>query len=117
MSYKSMEERAMSKYLFLYSGGMEPGDDQAANQAEMKAWETWLTGLGKAVVDMGNPLAPNAKSVRSDGTVADGPVGGMSNGYSIVEADSMEAALRMAKGCPGLKTGSQVSVFEMMSMM
>jgi hypothetical protein len=36
----------------------------------------------------------------------------MSTGYSIVEAASLDAATEMAKGCPNLMTGGQVSVYE-----
>ncbi len=36
-------------------------------------------------------------------------------GFSIVKADSMDAALEMAKGCPHLEFGT-VEVVEMMGM-
>jgi hypothetical protein len=34
------------------------------------------------------------------------------SGYSIVEAPSLEAATKMAKGCPILRSGGQVAVYE-----
>jgi hypothetical protein len=53
-----------------------------------------------------------AKSIASDGTVSDGPVGTMASGYSIIKADSLDAAVEMAKGCPVLQGGGQISVYE-----
>ena len=83
----------------------------------MKAWEDWYTDLGPAVVDGGYPFGPTAKSVASDGTVSEGPVGTMSSGYTIVEADSLDAAAEMARGCPILMNGGEVSVFETIEVM
>ena len=106
----------MSKYVLLYSGGSMPQSDAETKQV-MKAWEGWFTKLGKAVVDQGDPFTPNVKSVASDGSVSEGPIGGMASGYSIVEADSLDAAVKMAKGCPVLQGGAKISVFETMHVM
>jgi hypothetical protein len=106
----------MTKYVLLYDGGSMP---EAGPETEkvMKAWETWFSKLGKAVVDQGDPFTPKAKSINSDGSVADGPVGGMASGYSILEADSLDAAMKMAKGCPVLQGGAKISVFETLHVM
>ena len=101
----------MTKYVFFYVGGGMPETEEESAKI-LKAWEDWFTDLGPAVVDGGYPFSPMAKSVASDGSVSDGPVGTMSTGYSIVEADSLDAATEMAKGCPNLMTGGQVSVYE-----
>jgi hypothetical protein len=73
--------------------------------------------FGSAIVDGGNPFTPQAKSIASDGTVRDGPVGTIATGYSIIKADSLNAAVEMAKGCPLLQGGGQISVYETFSMM
>jgi len=106
----------MTKYVLLYSGGSMP---EAGPETEkvMKAWDAWLSKLGKAVVDAGDPFTPKAKSIMSDGSVADGPVGGMASGYSIVEADSLDAAVKMARGCPVLQGGAKISVYETLHVM
>jgi hypothetical protein len=57
-----------------------------------------------------------AKSIASDGTVRDGPVGPMLTGYTIIRADSLDAAVEAAKGCPVLQSGGQVSVYETFEM-
>jgi len=38
------------------------------------------------------------------------------SGYTIVEADSIEAALEMAKACPFLEIGGSLEVSELMQM-
>lgn len=101
----------MTKYVFFYLGGGMPETEEESAKV-LKAWEDWFTGLGPAVVDGGYPFSPMAKSVARDGTVKDGPAGTMSSGYSIVEAESLDAAAEMAKGYPNLASGGEVSVFE-----
>lgn len=101
----------MTKYVLLYVGGGMPESEEETAKV-MKAWEDWYTDLGPAIVDGGYPFGPLAKSVASDGTVSDGPVGTMASGYTIVEAGSLDAAAEMAKGCPNLMSGGEISVFE-----
>jgi len=61
---------------------------------------------------MGNAFAPQAKSLASDGSVTDGPVGVMATGYTIIKADSLDEAVEMAKGCPGFIGGGDITVYE-----
>ena len=105
----------MAKYVLLYSGGSMP-ETEAEQAAVMQAWGVWYTELGAAVTDPGNPLSPMAKSVTSDGKVQDGPVGTAASGYTLISADSLDAAAAMAKGCPILQGGGAVSVYEAMEM-
>ncbi len=101
----------MANFLLLYSGGSMP-----ATEAEQKAivndWMAWFGKLGNSLVDGGNPFTPIAKSIAPDGKVNDGPVGMMASGYSVIKADSLDAAIAMAKGCPVLKGGAKISVYE-----
>ena len=106
----------MANFVLLYSGGSMP-ESEAEQAAAMQAWGAWYGGLGSAVVDGGNPFTPVAKSIASDGTVSDGPVGTMASGYSVIKADSLNAAVEMAKGCPVLQGGGQISVYETFNVM
>lgn len=106
----------MSKYVLLYSGGSMPESDAEQKQV-MKAWDSWFSKLGKAVVDQGDPFTPNVKSIGSNGAVSNGPVNGAASGYSIIEADSLDAAVKLAKDCPVLQGGAKISVFETMNVM
>jgi hypothetical protein len=101
----------MANFVLLYSGGGMP-ETEAEQAAVMQAWGAWFGGLGSAVVDGGNPFTPAAKSISSNGTVSDGPIGSPASGYSILAADSLDAATAMAKGCPILLGGGQISVYE-----
>lgn len=101
----------MNKYLLLYSGGKMPETEQEQKQV-LDAWNVWMGNLGKALIDGGDPFTPQARSIMTDGSIKDGPVSGMASGYSIIEADSLDAAVKMAKGCPVLQGGAKISVFE-----
>jgi len=104
-------ETAMANFVLLYSGGSMP-ESEAEQAAVMQAWGAWFGGLGSAVVDGGNPFTTSAKSIASDGTVSDGPVGSMASGYSIIKADSLDAAVEAARRCPVLQSGGQITVYE-----
>src|SRR5947199_8345827 len=92
-------QTAMASYMLIYTGGGMPQSE--TEQAAIKqAWGSWFAGLGSNVVDGGNPFAPSARSIASNGKVSDGPVGTMATGYSIIKADSLGAAVEMAQGCP-----------------
>jgi hypothetical protein len=101
----------MANFVLLYTGGGMP-QTEAEGAAVMKAWTEWFGSLGSTVVDGGNPFTPMAKNIASNGKVSDGPVGTMATGYSIIKADSLDAAVRIAKGCPQLQSGGQISVYE-----
>ena len=101
----------MANFVLLYSGGSMP-ESQAEQAAVMQAWGAWFGELGSALVDGGNPFTPLAKRIASDGSVSDGPVGTMASGYSILKADSLDAAVELARRCPVLQGGAQITVFE-----
>jgi hypothetical protein len=101
----------MANFVLLYTGGGMPGTE-AEQAAVMQAWMGWFGKLGPAIVDQGNPFTPAAKIISGDGRVADGPAGTMATGYSILKADSLDAAVDMAKGCPQLSGGGKITVYE-----
>ncbi|HUW08126.1 MAG TPA: hypothetical protein VM537_00270 [Anaerolineae bacterium] len=109
----------MTNYLLLYSGGGMPETEaeQAVAMKIMKAWEVWYDELGEAVVDWGSPFTPLAKSIASDGSVSDGPVGVMATGYTIIKADSLDEAVEKAKACPGYIGGGDITVYETFQVM
>ena len=83
----------------------------------MKAWTGWFTTLGAAVVNPGNPTLPTVKHLAGNGAVADGPVGVACTGFSIVKADSYDKAVELAKSCPHLGAGGQITVYETVEVM
>jgi len=70
----------------------------------MQAWMIWMGEVGDAWADPGNPVGMS-KTVMHDKVEDNGGANPLS-GYSIVEADSIEAACEIAKGCPILIGGS-----------
>jgi len=104
----------MANYLFAYKGGELAPSDEEREQA-MAAWGAWFGGLGDAVVDAGNPFG-EARSVASDGAVANGGSAGLS-GYSIVSADDIDAAVARTQGCPILAAGGDIEVYEIFPVM
>jgi len=101
----------MANFVLLYSGGSMP-ETQAEQAAVIQAWTAWYGELGSAVVDAGNPFTPVAKSIASDGTVSEGPVGSMASGYTVIKADSLDAAVQVARRCPVLQGGAKITVYE-----
>jgi hypothetical protein len=109
-----MEEvRNMSNYVFVYRGGQRSGSPEEGAKQRAK-WQAWVSSLGAAMINPGTPLG-KSKTVSSTG-VSDGGGPNPVMGYSIVAANSMDAALKMAKACPFLEMGTIV-VAEAMEMM
>lgn len=90
----------MSKFVFSYRvpAGYAPGAETASE------WQAWLGGMGSSLVDFGHAVTDYASL---------GEVGGSESrfvGYSVVDAESLEAAVVIAKGCPALKAGGGIEV-------
>jgi hypothetical protein len=102
----------MSEYIIAYHGGKKPESPEAGAQ-HMAKWKSWLSDLGDAVVNPGTPLG-KSKIVSSSG-VSDGSGTDNLSGFSIVTADSMDAALQIAQECPFLEMGT-LEVAEIMKM-
>jgi hypothetical protein len=105
----------MAKYLLLYHGGSQPETEEAGKQV-MADWVRWFESLGAAVVDGGNPTAAS-KTVAPGGAVSDGAGASPTTGYSVLSADSLDAAVELAQGCPHLKAGGTVAVYETLELM
>src|SRR5438034_5905575 len=105
----------MAKYLLLYRGGEMP-KTEAEQGAVMKAWDAWFHEPGSAVADGGNPFTPGAsKAIAADGAVSDAKSN--ASGYSVLEADSLDHATTLAKGCPVLQGGASIEVYETFEVM
>ena len=100
----------MANFLLAYKGGGPPPASDEEGQKVMAAWIGWFGSMGEAVVDGGNPIS-GSKTVASNGAVSDGAASGLT-GYSVLKADSLDAAAKLAKGCPLLAAGGTVEVYE-----
>ncbi len=101
----------MAKYLLAYRGG-NPGEGDGMDDAIMAEWMSWFGTMGESLKDPGNPLVAST-ALGPDGSRVE--AGGLS-GYSIIEADSLDAAAAVASACPHLKAGGTVDVYEAMPM-
>ncbi|WP_170529672.1 YciI family protein [Ruegeria arenilitoris] len=93
----------MPQYLFVYHGGTTP-TDPAEIEATMAAWGAWFQNMGPALEIPGNPVG-QSHTVSADGVAENGGPNPAS-GFTVVKADSIEAATEMAKGCPMVVNGS-----------
>jgi hypothetical protein len=101
----------MANFVLVYTGGGMPATEAERGKV-MEAWGTWFGKLGDKVVDAGNPFGAEAKNVSDGGAVHDGAIGTAATGYSIVKADSLNAAVDLAKACPVLLSGGKITVYE-----
>jgi hypothetical protein len=103
----------MPQFVLVYLGGNEPSTPEEGQRHFSKYME-WLSSLGDSAVSPANPLK-NTSTVNSDGSVTAGGTTSMS-GYTIIEAESMESALEIAKACPFLEIGGALEVSELAQM-
>lgn len=103
----------MAKYVIVYIGGNQPSTPDEGKQHFAK-YQEWLASLGSSAISPMNPLK-NTTTVNPDGTFTEGGSASMS-GYTIIESESMEEALKTAKACPFLDIGGSLEVSELIQM-
>jgi hypothetical protein len=96
----------MKKFVILTVGYKPPTPEI------MAAWGKWFESIGDRTIDSGNPFGA-AREITHDGT-KDLPIGLDSiTGYIIINAEDLNEAEEIAKGCPII---TSVRVYEAMSM-
>ncbi len=103
----------MPHYLIVYLGGDKP-KNQDEGKKHFAKYMSWLSSLGDAAISPANPLK-DTRTVNSDGSVTVGGTTKMS-GYTIIETDSLESAISIAKACPFLEIGGSLEVSELAEM-
>jgi hypothetical protein len=104
----------MANYLLVFHGGSMPESPEGGAKV-MQAWTDWFGTLGDKLVDAGNPVS-QVKTIAANGSVSDGGAN-PSSGYSVIKADSLDAAVALARGCPVLQGGASVEVAETFAVM
>lgn len=107
----------MKKFLLLYREGV-PATPPTPEQMQqvMKVWTDWIEEgyRSKILFDVGDSLAlDHAHVYRADGVRTDGPyveTKEVCGGYSIAQADSVDAIDAFIKGCPIFADGGSVEV-------
>ena len=103
----------MPQYVITYLGGDQPSNPEEGKKHRSKYMD-WLSTLGTSAVSPMNPFK-NTSTVNPDGTVTTGSKTSMS-GYTIINANSIEEAVSVAKTCPFLEIGGSLEVSELMQM-
>jgi hypothetical protein len=107
----------MPNFVFAYHGGGKMPETPEEGAKMMAQWQEWMGGMGDAMVDPGNPVGMS-KTVSGKGVADNGGANPLS-GYTIVSAPDMDAACKMAEGCPMVTNGdgsvevAQIHVLEM----
>ena len=102
----------MMKYVFSYYGQPQFKTPEAGNK-HMQNWISWTKSLGKAIVDRGFAVKPG-KTIKN-GSISN-PESQFS-GYSVVQAENLEAAIELTQGCPHLDfNGCSIHVAEVINM-
>ena len=108
----------MPKFMVIYhapASWEHMGNPTPEDMAEgMKAWMAWAERCGDGLVDMGTPLNGGQRLSKSGASPSDKGV----VGYSILQADNMEAAQALLQGHPHLDwaAGCEIEVHEAMPM-
>jgi hypothetical protein len=103
----------MPQYIIVYLGGNQPSSPEEEKRNFAKYMD-WLSSLGESAVSPANPLKATM-TINPDSSISSGSKTSMS-GYTIIEADSMDVALKVAKSCPFLEVGGSLEVSEMVKM-
>jgi hypothetical protein len=102
----------MAKFMVLYRSPTPAAEMMAQmtpeqSKAGMDMWMDWSKKAGAALADFGMPLGAS-RSVGSDAAAS------QVTGYSILEAGSLDEAMKLVEDHPHLKTpgGATIDVYE-----
>jgi len=109
------EGASVPKFLLAYHGGGMP-ESQEEQAKVMAAWGAWFGSAGGAITDPGNPVS-QSRTIAPDGSVSQGGGANPVSGYSLLEAESLDAAVAIAQGCPVLQGGATIEVAETFDVM
>jgi hypothetical protein len=93
-----------------YYGGKKP-ESRERCEGYIEQWDTWEEDIGDDLIDAGKPLG-KPKIISSAGITDSGP--NPLTGFSILEANNIDAALIMVKSNPHLNIGGTIEVAELL---
>lgn len=102
----------MAKFVLIYKGGAPEKDQMEQN---VKDWGEWIKDLSvKGIYKSGEPFGWTRKIINTNNSVSDGS--SENAGYSLIEVDSMDEAIEIAKTGPTQKYGGTTEVYDTMDM-
>ena len=90
----------MARFAFVYRQRM---DHVSNGSNETSAWMAWFGKIGESLVDFGDQVG-EASTLGATGEST------RLAGFSLISAESFEAALTIARGCPALEAGGGVEI-------
>jgi hypothetical protein len=109
----------MKKFLVIYyasSSAMEQMKDSSPEDTKkgMEGWMVWAKKCGDGLVDMGTPLGNGQKVKKSGSSPSEKGI----VGYSLLQAESMENAVKMLDNHPHLSwnEGCEIEIHESLPM-
>ena len=100
------QERVVKRFLYLHIGFEEPTPEI------MKAWGDWFASISDKIVDQGGHFS-TGREISKSGT-KDLPLTMESiTGYTVIEAESLDAAEKLAQSNPFI---ASIRVYEVASM-
>lgn len=105
----------MSEFTFLFRGRKTFASPEE-QRAHYQKWADWFKELRDKghLKEYGHPLEENGKVVRGgQKSMNDGPYAEAKDvvgGYNVIEAQDLDQAAELAKGCPILEVGGCVEV-------
>lgn len=108
----------MEKFMFLFRGGVNHAHNAADSEAAAKNMQKWMQWMGslqqQGFMAGADPLQPTGKVVSgTKKVVTDGPyaeVKEMVGGYVMVNANDINHAVELSKGCPIFEENGTVEV-------
>jgi hypothetical protein len=107
----------MAKFLFVYRNSTESYGSMSPEEMQqmLQKWQAWIAeGIRQGwMLDPGDALKKEGRVVNAKKVVSDGPfieIKEIVGGFSIVEADTLDAAAELAKSCPIFLRGGSVEV-------
>jgi len=81
-------------------------DGYHGSPAAMEAWNTWFEQLGDHLVDRGNPVFNSA-------AIGDCGPSSRLGGCTVITADDLDHATRLAADCPAIAAGGGAEIGEL----
>ena len=99
----------MARFLVTYYAGDMPQDPESIAQTR-RAFIQWAAKAGAALTDVGAPIR-SATTISSDG-IHDGTLAGPFMGWSVIEAEDGNAAVRLMEDHPFISRGGTLQLNE-----
>ena len=99
----------MARFLITYHAGDMSQDPESIAQAR-RAFAQWAAKAGAALADIGSPIR-SATTISSDG-IHHGAPSGSFMGWSVIEAEDGNAAVRLLADHPFISRGGMLQLSE-----